>query len=76
LLPAAARFLPDGRQRVTIGAPLDLERRGRLRDDVERVTRDLVHHFEEQIAAVPDQWLVMQPVWTDDVDARSLGGSR
>ena len=64
LLPAAAGFLADGRQRVTIGAPLDLERRGRLRDDVERVTKDLVRHFEEQIAAHPDQWLVMQPVWS------------
>ncbi len=65
LLPAAAGFLADGRQRVTVGAPLDLERRGGLRADVERVTRDLVVHFEEQIAAHPDQWLVMQPVWPD-----------
>lgn len=76
LLPAAARFLPDGRQRVAIGAPLDLERRGRLRDDVERVTGDLVRHLEEHIAAVPDQWLVMQPVWSDDVEARTSGGTR
>ena len=67
LLPAAARFLPDGRQRVSIGAPLVVERQGRLRDDIERVTQGLVRQFEEQIAAVPDQWLVMQPVWSDDV---------
>ena len=67
LLPAAARFLPDGRQRVSIGAPLVLERQGRLRDDIERVTQTLVRHFEEQIAAAPDQWLVMQAVWSDDV---------
>lgn len=64
LLPSAAGFLPGGRQRVSIGAPLELDRRGRLRDDVERLTQDLVRHFEERIAAHPDQWLVMQPVWS------------
>ncbi len=66
LLPSAAGFLPNGRQRVSIGAPLPLERRGRLRDDLARLTQDLVRHFERRIAADPDQWLVMQPVWSDD----------
>jgi len=66
LLPAAAGFLPGGRQRVAIRAPLDLERTGPLRGDVERLSRDLVAHFETEIAAAPDQWLVMQPVWEED----------
>lgn len=71
LLPASAEFLADGRQRISIEAPLALDRRGRLRDDVARVTQDLVRRFEARIAAHPDQWLVMQPVWSDG----AVGGS-
>ena len=73
LLPATAEFLPDGRQRVTIDAPLAMDRRGRLRDDVERVTQELVAKFETMIAARPDQWLVMQPVWEADAPSPASG---
>lgn len=42
------------------------ERQGRLRDDVARVTQDLVHAMEDAIRAAPEQWLLMQPNWPGD----------
>jgi KDO2-lipid IV(A) lauroyltransferase len=52
-----------------IEPPLRIERQGRLRDDVTRVTQDLAHRFEELISAAPDQWLLMQPNWPSDLEA-------
>jgi KDO2-lipid IV(A) lauroyltransferase len=65
LLPTGVAFLPEGRSRAIIGEPLATERTGRLRDDVQRVTQDLAHRFEELIGAAPEQWLIMQPVWPE-----------
>ena len=70
LLPAGVYFRPRGRHEARIGEPLRVERRGRLRDDVVRVTQELAWRFEELIRAAPDQWLVMQPVWPDDGNGR------
>lgn len=47
--------------------PIDTERRGRLRDDVQRVTQDLAHAFERLIRAAPEQWHVFQPHWLSDL---------
>jgi phosphatidylinositol dimannoside acyltransferase len=66
LLPVGLSFLPHGRHGVRILPPLPTDRRGRLRDDVARVTQHLADVFEELIAAVPDQWLMMQPNWPSD----------
>lgn len=63
LLPVGAYFLPDGRQRIQILAPVPAERSGRLRDDVARVTQDLARRFEALIRVAPGQWLMMQPMW-------------
>ena len=49
--------------------PIEAERRGRLRDDVQRVTQDLAHALEELIRAEPTQWHVLQPNWPSDVEA-------
>jgi KDO2-lipid IV(A) lauroyltransferase len=65
LIPAGVYFLPNGRGRAEFGPPLVTERTGRLRDDVQRVTQDLAHRFEALIAAAPEQWLTMQPVWPE-----------
>ncbi len=43
--------------------PISLERTGRLRDDVVRVTQDLACAFEELIKRAPEQWHVFQPIW-------------
>jgi KDO2-lipid IV(A) lauroyltransferase len=76
LLPVAAYFQGETGHGATIEAPIRVERRGRLRDDVTRVTQDLAHRFEELISAAPEQWLLMQPNWPSDVTAaraRSTG---
>jgi len=66
LLPAATYFRDERRHCVWFGAPLEVERRGRLRDDVQRVTQELAHTFERLIQAAPEQWLMMQPNWPSD----------
>jgi KDO2-lipid IV(A) lauroyltransferase len=66
LLPTAVFFRDDGGHGTDIGAPLPVERRGRLRDDVTRVTQDLARRLEALIRAAPEQWLMMQPNWPSD----------
>ena len=63
LLPSAVLIRPGGRVEVAIGDPLSLERRGRLREDVERLTADLVARYEVIIRNNPEQWHVFQPIW-------------
>jgi phosphatidylinositol dimannoside acyltransferase len=73
LVPAGVYFRPGGGHFAKIGPPLVVEREGRLRDDVSRVTQELAHRFEELIRAAPEQWHLMQPNWpsdhVEDVDA-------
>jgi phosphatidylinositol dimannoside acyltransferase len=65
LLPVGTYFR-DGGHLVRILPPVPVQRQGSLRDDVRRVTQDLADRFEALIAAVPEQWLMMQPVWPDE----------
>jgi KDO2-lipid IV(A) lauroyltransferase len=66
LLPIGLAFLPGGRHQIRILPPLPTDRRGRLRDDVARVTQQLADVFEDLIRGAPDQWLMMQPNWPSD----------
>lgn len=68
LLPTAVYFRGN-RCHGVIGAPLETERRGRLRDDVQRVTQDLAHSLEALIRVAPEQWHLLQPNWPSDVAA-------
>jgi KDO2-lipid IV(A) lauroyltransferase len=49
-----------------IGAPIPAVRQGRLRDDVTRVTTEVVRHLEVAIRERPEQCLLMQPNWPSD----------
>jgi phosphatidylinositol dimannoside acyltransferase len=49
-----------------IHPPVDATRRGSLREDVARVTQELVHVFEHDIRARPEQWHIYQPNWPSD----------
>jgi KDO2-lipid IV(A) lauroyltransferase len=51
---------------VKIEPPLSLERKGRLREDVTRLTQELARRFEELVRVAPEQWHVMQPNWPSD----------
>jgi KDO2-lipid IV(A) lauroyltransferase len=65
ILPTAVYYRGRGHHGV-IRAPLPVERRGRLRDDVARVTQLLARELEVLIRAEPEQWHLMQPNWPSD----------
>lgn len=65
LIPATC-FLEGGTHRGVVLPPLDTERRGKLREDVARVTQDLAHALEQLIRLAPEQWHVLQPNWPSD----------
>jgi phosphatidylinositol dimannoside acyltransferase len=66
LLPAAAFFGPQNSHVIEIRKPLKVAREGSLRQDVVRITQELVRNFEDFIRTAPDQWLVLQPNWPSD----------
>jgi phosphatidylinositol dimannoside acyltransferase len=67
LLPGAV-YHRAGRVHGAVRPPLDTERQGRLRADVERVTQDLAHALEDLIRVAPEQWHLTQPNWPSDRD--------
>jgi KDO2-lipid IV(A) lauroyltransferase len=66
LIPVSVFFRPHGRHFAQIGPPLPVQREGRLRDDVGRITQELARRFEELIRMAPEQWHLMQPNWPSD----------
>jgi len=66
LLPTAIYFDGPNTRRSVVLPPLDTSRRGKLRDDVQRVTQDLAHALEGLIRRAPDQWHLLQPNWPSD----------
>ena len=55
---------PDGWE-VRIGEPLELERTGVMRQDVEALSRLMAERFERAIAAEPTDWHMFQPAWEE-----------
>jgi KDO2-lipid IV(A) lauroyltransferase len=74
LLPATCYFGEDGAHHGRALAPLDTERRGRLREDVTRVTQDIARSLEDLIRDAPDQWHLLQPNWPSDHVALAAAG--
>jgi phosphatidylinositol dimannoside acyltransferase len=68
LLPAAVYYRGKGHH-ATIREAVPAERRGRLRDDVQRVTQVLAYELEALIRAEPEQWHLLQPNWPSDHEA-------
>lgn len=67
ILPTAIYFT----QRVhghlgVVRPPLPMERQGRLREDVGRITQLLAAELEVLIRRAPDQWHLQQPNWPSD----------
>jgi lauroyl/myristoyl acyltransferase len=52
-----------------IGAPVEIERTGDMREDVARMTRVMAAGFERYIASAPTDWHMFQPAWEEDVRA-------
>jgi KDO2-lipid IV(A) lauroyltransferase len=68
LLPTAVYF-EDERHLGLVRPPLAVERQGKLRDDVTRITQALAYELEDLIRRAPDQWHLMQPNWPSDREA-------
>ena len=69
LVPLAVYFEGTRDHRGVIRPALAVERRGRLRDDIARVTQDLAHELEALIRVAPEQWHLLQPNWPSDYQA-------
>lgn len=67
LVPAAVYF-SDRRNghHAVVRPPLSLERSGRLREDVRRVTQELARELESLVRRAPSQWHLLQPNWPSD----------
>ncbi len=60
LVPAACYIGPGRDHFAVVGPPLDTTRRGRLREDVARVTQELIYELEDLIRRAPEQWHVLE----------------
>ncbi|MEY2448659.1 MAG: phosphatidylinositol dimannoside acyltransferase [Acidimicrobiaceae bacterium] len=68
LIPTAAYFRGRGHLGVC-RPPIPIERKGKLRDDVTRITQLVAYELEELIRRAPEQWHLMQPNWPSDDEA-------
>ncbi len=71
LIPSAVYWRDNTRHAIST-PPLDIERRGRFRQDVARVTQDLARDFEYLISQAPEQWHMLSPNWPSDYEALGL----
>jgi KDO2-lipid IV(A) lauroyltransferase len=69
LLPAAVYFEGETGHHAFVRPPVSLERGGRMRDDVARVTQALAHEIELLVHKAPEQWHIFQPNWPSDEQA-------
>lgn len=75
IVPVAV-YHRNGTRHAICEPPVETERRGRMRDDIVRITQDIAHTMERQIRREPHQWIVLQPNWPSDRDAlRELHGA-
>jgi KDO2-lipid IV(A) lauroyltransferase len=66
LVPCGVVYEPDGHRRGIVHPALDATRRGKLREDVRRITQELAHELEGFIRMDPEQWHLLQPNWPSD----------
>jgi phosphatidylinositol dimannoside acyltransferase len=75
LVPAAVYFRPGRGHRGVVRPAIEVERSGRLRDDIARITQELAHELELLIRAAPQQWHLLQPNWPSDRNGPHRNGS-
>ena len=67
ILPTATYFTPAYQGHYAIvRPPLPMQRMGRVREDIERVTQLLAYELEFLIRRAPEQWHLFQPNWPSD----------
>ena len=66
VVPTAVYFRP-GRDHLGVVRPaVEVERMGRLREDIARITQTITHELELLIRVAPEQWHLLQPNWPSD----------
>ena len=66
VVPTAVYFRP-GRDHLGVVRPaVEVERMGRLREDIARITQAIAHELELLIRVAPEQWHLLQPNWPSD----------
>lgn len=66
ILPTAVYFNEGDGVTGVVRPPLTVQREGRLREDVARITQALASELEVLIRRAPEQWHLMQPNWPSD----------
>jgi KDO2-lipid IV(A) lauroyltransferase len=66
LLPAAVYFRSGRDHLGVVLPPVPVQRLGRLREDIARITQALAQELEVLIRAAPEQWHLLQPNWPSD----------
>jgi KDO2-lipid IV(A) lauroyltransferase len=66
LLPCAVYFRSDRDHLGVVRPPIPVEREGRLREDIARITQALAKELEALIRVAPEQWHLLQPNWPSD----------
>ena len=69
ILPTAMYFRPRGGHHGVVRPAVPVERTGRFREDMTKVTQLLAHEFEALIRRAPSQWHLLQPNWPSDFEA-------
>ena len=52
--------------RAVVGPPIEVRRLATLRDDLNRITEEVVQRMESAIREAPEQWHCFQPNWPSD----------
>lgn len=76
ILPTAVYFTPRGGHHGVVRPAVPVERTGRFREDMTRVTQNIAHEFEALIRRAPSQWHLLQPNWPSDFEAVGQGRER
>ena len=63
IMPCTVFHDVRGNYRAVFGPPIRATRQGTLREDVHRITAELITVFEGFIRQAPEQWHVFQPIW-------------
>ena len=72
LLPAAVYFRSGRDHLGVVRPPIPVEREGRLREDIARITQALAHELEALIRVAPEQWHLLQPNWPSDRERKRV----
>ena len=68
IIPVAV-YQKKNSHHAVVCPPISSERSGKFREDVERMSQDIVTVFESLIQKEPEQWHLMQPNWPSDFKA-------